>query len=92
VNDDDLQISDPAEIAEVHQFGSYPEFLQHDSVQKWSSPRSYATLWGATREGEMRGREVGHMEERRDPNSWEFCVLLLPLGPGRGQAYPHQGT
>jgi hypothetical protein len=33
VNDDDLRISDPAEIAKVDQFGSDSEFLQHDSVQ-----------------------------------------------------------
>jgi hypothetical protein len=33
VNDDDLRISDPAEIAKVDRFGSDSEFLQHDSVQ-----------------------------------------------------------
>jgi hypothetical protein len=49
-------------------------------MQRWSSPYSYATLQGATREGEMYEREVGHMEERRDPNSWELS-LLLPRGP-----------
>jgi hypothetical protein len=35
VNDDDLRISDPAEIAEVDQSLSDPEFLQHDGVQRW---------------------------------------------------------
>jgi hypothetical protein len=36
VNDDDLQISNPAEIMEVDWFGSDPEFLRHDGVQQWS--------------------------------------------------------
>jgi hypothetical protein len=36
VNDDDLRISDPAKIAEVDRVRSYPEFLQHDGVQRWS--------------------------------------------------------
>jgi hypothetical protein len=31
-----FEISDPAEIAEVDQFGSDPEFPQHDGVQQWS--------------------------------------------------------
>jgi hypothetical protein len=52
VNDDDLRISDPAEIAEVDRFGSDPEFPQHNDMQRWSSPRSYAAIRGATREGE----------------------------------------
>jgi hypothetical protein len=36
VNDDDLRISDLAEIAEVDQFGSDPKFPQHDGTQRWS--------------------------------------------------------
>jgi hypothetical protein len=52
VNDDDLWISNPAEIAEVDWFGLDPEFPQHDNMQWWSSPRSYAALRGATQEGE----------------------------------------
>jgi hypothetical protein len=36
VNDDDLQICDPAEFAEVDRFRSDPEFPQYDSVQRWS--------------------------------------------------------
>jgi hypothetical protein len=80
VNDDDLWISNPAEIAEVDRFGSDPKFPQYDGVQRWSSPCSYAALQRAMREGETCEREVGRMEERRDPNSWELS-LLLPRGP-----------
>jgi hypothetical protein len=59
VNDDDFPISDPAEIAEVDQFGSDTEFPQHDCVQRWSGPHSYAALWGATREGELEREREG---------------------------------
>jgi hypothetical protein len=36
MNDDDLRIFDLAEIAEVDQFGSDPEFPHHDSIPRWS--------------------------------------------------------
>jgi hypothetical protein len=52
VNDDDLRISDLAEIVEVARFGSDLEFSQHDGVEWCSSPCSYAALRRATREGE----------------------------------------
>jgi hypothetical protein len=47
-------VSDLAEIAEVDRFGSYLDFPQHDGVQWWSRPRSYAALRGAAWEGEER--------------------------------------
>jgi hypothetical protein len=60
VHDDSFQISGPAEIAEVDQFGSDPKFPQHFVVQQWSHPRFYADLRGATREREReRERERG---------------------------------
>jgi hypothetical protein len=48
VNDDSFWISDPVEIAEVDRFGSDPEFPLHFIVQRWSHPRFYAALRGAT--------------------------------------------
>jgi hypothetical protein len=80
VIDDDLQISDPAEIAEVDRFGSDPEFSLHDGVQRWSSPFSYAALWGATHRRETRERELGRRMERRGEllkGSPSFCCVSL---------------
>jgi hypothetical protein len=65
VNDDSFRISDLVKIAEVDQFGSDLEFQQDFIVQRWSRPRSYAALWGATREREREGRGVVHEGERR---------------------------
>jgi hypothetical protein len=46
VNDDDLRISDLAEIAKVDRYGSDPKFPQHDGVQRWRDLCSYAALRG----------------------------------------------
>jgi hypothetical protein len=78
VNDDDLQISNLAEIAEVDRFGSGLEFPQPDSVQRWSSPRSYEDLRGAAREGEMWERGEAHGgDDRRAPQRIPLSIVCL---------------
>jgi hypothetical protein len=69
MHDDSFRISDPAEIAKVDRFGSDPEFLQDFVVQRWSHPRSYAALRGATREREERGGALAGEERRALPRS-----------------------
>jgi hypothetical protein len=54
MNDNDLWIPDPAEIAEVERFRSDPEFPQHNDMQQWRlifAPTQ--PFWGATREGDV---------------------------------------
>jgi hypothetical protein len=50
-------ISDPAKIAEVDQFGSDLEFPQHDGVQRGFDLCSYAAIQEATQEGEVEREE-----------------------------------
>jgi hypothetical protein len=75
MNYDDLRISDLAENAEVDRFGLDLEFAQHDGVQRWSSPRSYIALRGATREREARERKRGEADRRRR----DYMILTINL-------------
>jgi hypothetical protein len=76
-------ISNPAEIAEVYRFGPDPETSQHDNVQWWWWPRSYAALRGAALEKrEKEGRRSAHQGEReRRHMAFSCCVFSSPLGP-----------
>jgi hypothetical protein len=71
MNDDDLQISDPAEIAEVDRFGSDPEFLQHDGCSGGVDLPSHAALW------EPHGKE---RYKEREESSWLICCVSPPPG------------
>jgi hypothetical protein len=80
VNDDDLQISDPVEIAEVDRFGSDPEFLQHDGVQ-WPMELTFAPPQPfRVPHGRVTWRDRGERrieEERRSPTRACRVSLLL---------------
>jgi hypothetical protein len=73
----------PAEIAEVDRFESDLKFPQHDSVQWWSWPCSYASLRGATQEKERERRHMGE-KERDVLNTWDllriFVLIFSPHG------------
>jgi hypothetical protein len=73
-------ISDPADIAEVDRFGSDVEFPQHDGVQRWSSPRSYAALQGATQEGELERGRGGAWRRKGELLAPCNCVSSSSLG------------
>jgi hypothetical protein len=82
VNDDDLRISDLAEIVEVDWFGSDLESPQHDGVQLWSSPlllRSPSGIHTGERGEEAHGREGERCSQhmRSSPN---FYMSFSPHG------------
>jgi hypothetical protein len=93
VIDEDL-VSDPVEITEVDRFRSDLETAQHDGVQRWSRFRSYASLQGATREGEQDREEGRHTGDERRARVGSVVFFSSPWGPlyrGKGQTLPlHQ--
>jgi hypothetical protein len=96
VNDDGLWISDPAEIAEVYRFGSDPEFLQHNGVQQWSSPRFLHSPTGSHTRGRAREGGSAWGQERSQLMRIVSCSpppLGEPLYRGKGAHLPpHQCT
>jgi hypothetical protein len=89
VKDDDLQISNPVEIAEVDRFGSDPELPQHGIVMRWSSPRFLCSPSGSHTGGiDMGERGEAHGGEERSQLMGIVLFSPPPLGADGGKLTP----